>query len=510
MPSYRPNTRRPQKRRRARVPTARVVEKYYRPINDAQRAIWRSQAKIVAAVSGHFGGKSHVGAYWLLDQIKKNPGHDFIVCGPTYNNLQNSAIPKLRSLFALWNMPWEYDQHRRQGFRSQNNEYWLPGGGVIYFRSADRPGSMQGAHCKAFWMDEVVDTSFYVYETLRGRIAGMDGRGLITSTPYDRGWLYEHVFQKWQEQGGKERLDWWYAHGAGEHPLAKTRMDYFNADVNDQFFVAQWKSIDNTFFPKKEWESMQAMLPAWRFRMLYEGEFEKPMGLVYDCFQDYHYIEPFDIPPHWPRILGLDWGFKDPLACIWLAQAPNGKLYAYDEYYQSGWMRYETRDKRAEKGAMSMPQEMVQEIIDRMKSRHEIPSGIYCDSADPDMVLWTRDRCEVEMDGFNKVWGAAKGAGSIMAGITRNYMNVKGNELYVFNTLNHFKDEVSRYSWQTDKVTGEVLDKLAPIDRNNHLMDAWRYAFAGSPDEKFNSFGFGHIDPYDPFSLKRLYNAQNA
>lgn len=50
---------------------------------------------------------------------------------------------------------------------------------------------------------------------------------------------------------------------------------------------------------------------------------------------DVHVIDPFDIPPEWKRICGIDVGFSDrhPSVCVWIAQDPNTEdLYVYREY----------------------------------------------------------------------------------------------------------------------------------------------------------------------------------
>lgn len=49
--------------------------------------------------------------------------------------------------------------------------------------------------------------------------------------------------------------------------------------------------------------------------------------------------------------------------------------------------------------------------------------------------------------------------------------------------------EIKNYVWDTDKKTGKSLNK--PIDKFNHLMDAWRYSIekiaikSGISKEKF-------------------------
>lgn len=71
-------------------------------------------------------------------------------------------------------------------------------------------------------------------------------------------------------------------------------------------------------------------------------------------------------------------------------------------------------------------------------------------------------------DGFT-IYPCQKGAGSIVNGIE----TVKQYKLHILETSDNLIDELSEYNWLIDK-DGNVTDK--PIDKNNHLIDAMRYA----------------------------------
>lgn len=450
-----------------------------------QKIVWDSEAKVVAAISGHGGGKSHLGPPWLFREAGRHPGKDFLVCGPTLKMLRKSAIPKLEDFCRIQGLTWDYDSHTGLGFRSGYLEYAMPQGGTIYFVTAERPGSMQGVHAQGFWMDETVDTDFYVYETLIGRVALNAGRGLITSTPYDMGWFYTDIYLKWKEGSAKFQ--------------------------KDQIFCHQWRSIDNPAYPVAEFNRLRETLPPWRFRMLYEGQFERPEGLVYDCFSEFHYVEPFNADAYIGSkvVLGIDWGFQDPMAAIWLAKMPNNKVYAVEEYYKSGWMAYENipgrKQDRLKGGSMEMPTEMLDEIVARCVEKHLIPEAVYCDPSQPAMVEYARRKfAEI---GVYKVFGADN---AILPGISKAYGLVRTGDFFVCNTLINFKDEQEKYAWDIDKQTGELKKSGIPVDKHNHAMDAWRYAMAGSKEEPTNSFGVGSISAFPtPFSgrneFERLY-----
>lgn len=465
--------------RRAKREAGQELTEKFSSVNQGQQDVWRSSATVTAAISGHGGGKSQIGAYWMIREAGRYKGDTFLVAGPTYNTLEKSSIPKLRGLLRLHGLPWEFDQTRRIGFRVSQREYWLPQGGVIYFVSCDKPGSMQGTHARAFWMDETVDTDYYAFETLLGRIALNNGKGIITSTPYDMGWLYGNVYQPWVAAG---RPGWKEA---------------------KEIFVAQWKSIDNPHFSKERFEWFKNNWPAWRFRLLYEGEFERPMGLVYDCITADTWIDDFEIPDTWPRKLGIDFGIHDPTACVWMAQAPTGQWIVYDEYYVSGWMRFADEEIEGKReGKHSTQMEMLEEIVARCQRRGEEPEAVYCDDSEPDYIMQARDLFEDRL-GVSNVLPAHKK--EILPGIQRVYAQFRGG-MKIFKSLKNFRNEAESYSWKIDQTTGELEKDAKPKDNNNHLMDALRYGIVGSPEEQFNSFGVGKISLFDNFRLPGSLN----
>ncbi len=59
-------------------------------------------------------------------------------------------------------------------------------------------------------------------------------------------------------------------------------------------------------------------------------------GLVYPVSEDDVICEDFDLPEHYLRIAGIDFGFDHPTAISWAALDPDDDiLYIYDEYRRS-------------------------------------------------------------------------------------------------------------------------------------------------------------------------------
>ena len=79
-----------------------------------------------------------------------------------------------------------------------------------------------------------------------------------------------------------------------------------------------------------------------------EGDFEIHEGSYFPEFSSKHIISPFNVPKHWPRYLGYDWGYRSPFAAVWGAVSsgrddagnevpyPKGAIVIYREMHGKG------------------------------------------------------------------------------------------------------------------------------------------------------------------------------
>lgn len=64
------------------------------------------------------------------------------------------------------------------------------------------------------------------------------------------------------------------------------------------------------------------------------GRWAQAEGAVYEGFDPaLHVIDPFPLPPEWPRYRAVDFGYVNPFVCLWAAEDPDGRLYVYRELY---------------------------------------------------------------------------------------------------------------------------------------------------------------------------------
>lgn len=141
---------------------------------------------------------------------------------------------------------------------------------------------------------------------------------------------------------------------------------------------------------------------------------------------------------------GLDFGFsQDPAGLIHTHYNPDRKvIYILDEIYE----REMTNDVLA-KG--------VKELIEK--------EYVTCDSEEPKSIK------ELQQLGI-KALPAKKGKDSVNFGIDW----LQRQHIVIDLKCQNFKNEIQQYKWKEDK-DGNVLK--VPVDKNNHLIDALRYAY---------------------------------
>lgn len=160
-------------------------------------------------------------------------------------------------------------------------------------------------------------------------------------------------------------------------------------------------------------------------------------------------VEAFDSPANVEYRLGADFGFSiDPAAALrcWI----DGRQIFVD--YEAWGLGIEI---------VSLPA-LFMAIPDSEKW------WMTADSSRPETISHLRQH------GFPRIQSAIKGARSVEEGIEW----LKSYDLVIHPRCQHLIDELTLYSYKTDSLTGQVTPILE--DRDNHLIDALRYAVEGA------------------------------
>jgi len=269
--------------------------------HDGQQQLLASDAFCTAAIAGTGGGKTVAGMVWLLVQMTRNPGRTWVVAEPTDDMLERVLLTSTPDRMSLVDFLGMFDPH----------QVWLRSKGVLHHRlgtvflvSASNPETLQGAHVAGIWLDEAGLIRMGVWLVAVQRVGLANGRILITTTPYNKGWLKTEVFDP-------------------------------SVAGNRDFTVVQFPSTANPNYPREAVERARRTMSPSRFAMMYLGEFGRPEGMVYDCFEaTRHVVDPFEIPREWRRLGGIDFGYNNPTAGVFLARDPDGVYYWYGEHYE--------------------------------------------------------------------------------------------------------------------------------------------------------------------------------
>jgi phage terminase large subunit len=146
---------------------------------------------------------------------------------------------------------------------------------------------------------------------------------------------------------------------------------------------------------------------------------------------------------------GADWGFAVDPSVLIRCYIDGRKLYVDYEAYMVG-----------------CEIDMLPDLFRRVPESEKW--FITADSSRPETISY------MQRHGFPRINAAIKGARSIEEGIEF----LKSFDIIVHPRCTETINELLKYSYEVDKDTGEVLPKLA--DRDNHVIDALRYACEGA------------------------------
>ncbi len=393
-----------------------------------QTAAWRSVARFVAMLAGTKSGKTCFAPVWLEREIRSRGSGDYLVASATYDLFKIKLLQDFRQHFE-WDLGiarywpgyrmFELAEDLVPGkFRAESvdDSMW----GRIILRSADAEAGLESGDFLAGVIDEADHPNFRrsAWEAIQRRMALRLGRLLFVTTLYHFGWMKTDIYDR--ARAGDRDID-----------------------------VIQFDSIMNPLFPREEYERAKNTLPRWKFRLLFQGIYEKPAGLIYESFnEDVCKIKRFALSPDWPRYTGHDFG-PDNTAAMWYAQDPGtGYLYAYREYHAGGMSAYDHAQK--------------------FKSLSEGENVIKRVGGAPHEEGW---RESFTAAGWPISKPRERDVGLGIAAVSGWHQQDK---LFVFDDLLEYLDEKGSYSWKLDDkyqpIASEIVDKSM-----YHLMDSERY-----------------------------------
>lgn len=392
-------------------------------LHPGQEQVVDCTARFIAVVCGIQSGKTVVGSIWLLAEIWK--AHeagihgDWLIAAPTAKIMEQSTLPKFKAFFPR---DWGIWKEGKQFFELPWDNPETGEKCRLYVRSTDNPDWLEGVTLIGAWLDEAGLMEYAVWVNVQGRLSVASkkgyGRCLITTTPYASKWIKREIFKKAQ-QGDKT-------------------YGYFS-----------WESVQNPAFPVEEYERMKKSLPEAIFNRRYRGLFVTMEGLVYPDFDyDVHVVKPFDIPTNWTVFGGMDFGHSQPTVIVCVAEDPVAHVfYLYREFYRTETL---LRD--------------IANFLNTESMRYVL--------ADPQGAQAIAE--------LNRYFGRSEvkaAENKVDIGIERIGTLLKEGRLKIFSSCVNTIDEIEEYHYPAN-VDERVDKKDKPVKKDDHAMDALKYAFS--------------------------------
>lgn len=381
---------------------------------------WRCRERYRVVKGGKASKKSATAALWFIVHLMQHPQANLLVVRGTYASLRDSCFAQLKwaarrlGVEELW-----------KAVESPLEMRYLPTGQRILFRGFDNVDKLASTTVETgclcwVWVEEAFEIA-----------SEEDFNKLDLSVP--RGAVKPPLFK----QTTLTFNPW-----SGKHWLKKRFFDGPRPDV--ACFTTDYRCnefLDET--DRRLYERMREENPR-RYAVAGLGQWGAAEGLVFENWR----VETFDpgaLPAECRRIYGLDYGYtNDPTAFIAAAVDPGRReLYIFDEHYERRMLN--------------------SDIAAMLRRKGVAKERIRADSAEP------KSNEELRRLGIARVIPAVKGPDSVRSGIAA----IQEYRITVHPRCIHTAAELGTYVWARN-AGGEGINR--PEDRDNHLMDALRYA----------------------------------
>lgn len=396
-----------------------------------QVAAFKDKSRIMLCYGGAGGGKTRLGAEKCHAYALKYPGSTILILRKNRQSITNTIITFFYS--QIWG-PWKQDVNIR--YEVSKHRFVYPNGSMImYGGMADELQRQQikgiggDGGVDLIWMEEA---SLFVEQDFQEAMGRLRGRGkgfkqvMLTTNPASpHHWIYKRLV------------------------LGKEASCHFSLAKDNPTTTQEYLSL---------LDSMGGIMGM----RLAQGLWVQAEGVVYPEYNHtIHHIDYKAIPSTWRRIRCIDFGYRNPFVCLWIAIDHDNKKYVYREIYQTGLL-----------------------VQDAAKMINDLSQGekIEVTIVDHD----AEDRATLERYGIS----TKPAFKDVASGIENVRANLKLKEdgmpslFFIGNMLVNKDQELARKYLPTsteEEITLYEYDakgKEIPIKKYDHGMDALRYGLA--------------------------------
>jgi len=368
-----------------------------------------------------FGGSSSGKSYFLAQKIVIDnlKGVNWLCCRNVARTIRNSIFNEITKAIYYMGLKKLYSINKTDMVITNNvNNKQILFAGLDDVEKVKSITPKNGVLERVF-IEEATEVKREAYKQLTKRLRGQSKHSkhiILAFNPILKThWIYKEFFNNWQ--------------------------DSKNSYEDSNLSILKTTYKDNNFLTEDDIKLLENEADPYFYNVYSLGNWGVLGNII---FKNWIVEDLKELVPHFDNIYcGMDFGYaNDPNALIKLHYDKKHKtIYVFEEYYQCGMSDTD--------------------LLTVCKSFFG-KNYIICDSAEPKTIDY------LAVNGVNAI-PAAKGQDSVNRGIRW----LQGHKIIIDVHCQNFKNEIEQYHWQEDK-NGIAIAK--PVDINNHLIDALRYA----------------------------------
>lgn len=368
-----------------------------------------------------FGGSSSGKSYFLAQRcvMDNMNGYNYLICRNVGNTIKKSVFNEVWKSICNMGLALFYDRNKTElTITNRRNNKQILFSGLDDEEKLKSITPIDGV-LERVWIEEATEIKRSAYLQLKKRLRGRTDKhkGIIISfnPVLKTHWIYKEFFAgKWDETK--------------------------NLYKDDRLLILKTTYKDNLYLTEDDIYELEHETDEYFYNVYTLGNWGILGNVI---FKNWTTADLSDMVAKFDNIdNGLDFGFTNPNALVRCHVSEKSKtIYIFDTLCKRG----QTYDS------------LVSDLREKIGSQI-----VTCDNEDSRGIFTLRQ------GGINAV-EAKKGADSVLNGI----VYLQGYKLVIDVKQQEFINEIQQYHWQEDK-EGNVLEK--PVKKNDHLMDALRYA----------------------------------
>lgn len=391
--------------------------------NDAYLPHLDNPARTQIFYGGSGSGKSVFLAQRSIYDIMRG-GRNYLICRAVGRTLRGSVFTELCRVISEWGVGALFTVNKTDMLITCSNGYQIIFAGLDDIEKLKSLTPAKGAITDV-WVEEATETDKATVKQLYKRQRGGDERvpkrlAMSFNPIMQSHWIYEEYFGKisWTDKQTEYK--------SGELSILKT-----------------WY-IHNRFLTPDDVKDLESETDTYYFNVYTLGNWGVLGNVIFANWR----VEDLSVmrDQFTNRRNGLDFGFADDPAALSRSHYDRMRktIYIFDEIYETG---------------LTNPQ--LAELLRPLCGA----DVVICDSAEPKSIRELRDNRV-------NVVPARKGPDSVNFGIQW----LKQQQIVIDARCINARNEFMQYKWKED-ASGKVSHPPRPVDHNNHIIDATRYAY---------------------------------